>query len=95
MRQVQIFVIVRSPRESSEGRRIMDTVHTHAAGPQRQTLCRGGGLQRAQSISRAFRQRHCNGLSSRGCLTSSSRSEVLQGFTGCQMTCPELQAAWI
>lgn len=48
-----------------------------------------------QTMARDFRQNHCTGLSSRGCLTSSSRLRVPLGLMGCQMTCPMLQAAKI
>lgn len=90
--QVQIFCIICSPEESSERRRIMDPVHTRAAGPhQRSPQCWGGGVCRGfretQAVSRAFRQKHCAGLSSRGCLTSSSSFTVLLGLIRCQMTC--------
>lgn len=54
-------------------------------------ICRG--LRETQTISRAFRQEHCAGLSSRGCLAGSSRLRGLLGFISCQMTCPVLQAA--
>lgn len=48
-------------------------------------VCRG--FRETQTISRAFRQKHCAGLSSRGCLTSSSSFKVLLGLICCQMTC--------
>lgn len=51
-------------------------------------ICRG--LRETQTISRAFRQEHCAGLSSRGCLAGSSRLRGLRGFISCQMTCPVL-----
>lgn len=53
------------------------------------------GLRDAQTTSRAFRQEHCAGLSSRGCLTGSSHFKVLLGLIGCQMTRPVLQTARI
>lgn len=52
-----------------------------------------GRLRETQTISAAYRQKHCTGLSSRGCLTSSSCFKVLLGLIVCQMTCSVLQAA--
>lgn len=61
---------------------LLTLTSSHCAG---EWVCRG--LRQIQTISRAFRQKHCPGLSSRGCLTSSSRLRVQLGLIVCQMTC--------
>lgn len=73
MSQVQIFVssAIQKSLLRDRGLWIQSTLILLGLTTSR---CAGeGGLRRAQTISRAFRQKHCAGLSSRGCLTSSSR----------------------